>query len=249
MINMLKSDVYRIRRSRSFKITVMIFVLIIAMLYLDLGIQSRSAFAFFDPTTSTISDFLYYFPKAPLFVMVVFIYQMIFIGEEYQKNYIKNIYPYFQNKWQLVLSRYFIGIIIYLLFSLIAIFLAFLLGIIIDRELGTINFIDYLFYLLTQAFLNETFATICLLVLNLFRNATISILLGFGYVMQFVYMLEIVICEHFRVELYQYGIYYLSGNLPVSLELDKYGQSILISLVMTAIILTINYLVLKKKDL
>lgn len=249
MWNMLKSDLYRITHTMSFKVTMVLFIIIMTMLYMDWGVQSNMLFASYDASKDSFADFLYFFPKTAVFQMFCFIYLCVFVGEEYQSGYTKNIYPYFQNKWKLAGSKYFTFILIYLLFSIAIIILTLGLTFVAGREIGDISFVNYLAYFIVQIFTNSVIGLFFILSLHLFRSKTASIMLVIAYTMMVFWGIHYLIFDLTGINYLEYTIYYLNGNLPNIFDADIYGKTLLVVAVMTILCLSANYLVLKKKDL
>lgn len=249
MWNMLKSDFYRITHTISFKRTMILFIIFMTMLYMDWGVQSNGLFASYDASKDSFVDFLYFFPKTAVFQMFCFIYLCMFISEEYNNGYVKNIYPYFQNKGKLVGSRYFTFILIYMIFSITNIILTLFLTVVSGREMGDISFANYLIYFVVQICINSVIGLFFSFSFRLFRSMTASIMLVIAHTLMFFWGLHYLIFDLTGINYLEYTIYYLNGNLPNVFDADIYGKTLLVVAVMTILCLSANYLVLKKKDL
>ena len=120
MLNMLRSDLYRILHIRSFKIGVFIMSIITICLTMpSVNVMSNTAFANYDAQIGNFVEYLYYFPKSAIFMIIVMLMYVIYLNEEYTSGFIKNVYPYLTDKLKLSISRLLIFVIYYIVFSFI----------------------------------------------------------------------------------------------------------------------------------
>lgn len=249
MWNMLKSDLYQIFHTKSFRVTIVVFIIMMIMLFADLGVSSNMLFASYKSSENSLADFLYYFPKAAPFQMFVYIYLCIFICGEYQNGYVKNIYPYFQNKWKLAGSRYLTSIAIYLIFASVLIVLSLIISLVTSKNIGNFSIVDYVPYYIVQVLINSTISLFLMFSIHLFRSKTISIILSIAYSMMLFWGLNTIICQYINFNYSKYTIYYLNGNLPYTFDSTVYFNTILITVIFSILFYVANGIVLQKKDL
>ena len=118
---MLRSDLYRILHIRSFKIGVFIMsIMTICLTMPSVNVMSNTAFANYDAQIGNFAEYLYYFPKSAIFMIIVMLMYVIYLNEEYTSGFIKNVYPYQTDKLKLSISRLLIFVIYYIVFSFIS---------------------------------------------------------------------------------------------------------------------------------
>ena len=92
MLNMLRSDLYRILHIRSFKIGVFIMSIITICLTMpSVNVMSNTAFANYDAQIGNFAEYLYYFPKSAIFMIIVMLMYVIYLNEEYTSGFIPSM--------------------------------------------------------------------------------------------------------------------------------------------------------------
>lgn len=250
MLNMLRSDLYRVLHIRSFKISVLIMlVTTICLTMPSVHVMSNTAFANYDAQTGTFAQYLFYFPKSALFLIIVMLMYVIYLNEEYASGFIKNIYPYMPNKLKLSISRLLIFVICYIMFSIINVVVSLITVGFIQGRFGTISILDYIVYYLIQLLLTTAVCSLLQLFIHLSKKNILSIILIFLYTFGILFgMVYIFFQEWFNLSVYEYAIYYLSGTLPYQIS-STYLTSMGIGIVALAIGVLLNMVILKKKDL
>ena len=83
MLNMLRSDLYRILHIRSFKIGVFIMsIMTICLTMPSVNVMSNTAFANYDAQIGNFAEYLYYFPKSAIFMIIVMLMYVIYLNEK-----------------------------------------------------------------------------------------------------------------------------------------------------------------------
>ena len=152
MLNMLRSDLYRILHIRSFKIGVFIMsIMTICLTMPSVNVMSNTAFANYDAQIGNFAEYLYYFPKSAIFMIIVMLMYVIYLNEEYTSGFIKNVYPYLTDKLKLSISRLLIFVIYYIVFSFINIIFSLITVGFIQGRFGTISIIDYIIFIIRDS--------------------------------------------------------------------------------------------------
>ena len=250
MLNMLRSDLYRILHIRSFKIGVFIMsIMTICLTMPSVNVMSNTAFANYDAQIGNFAEYLYYFPKSAIFMIIVMLMYVIYLNEEYTSGFIKNVYPYQTDKLKLsisrllifVISRLLIFVIYYIVFSFINIIFSLITVGFIQGRFGTISIIDYIIYYVIQLLLATAVGSFLELFIHLSKKNIVSTILIFLYTFGILFgMVYIFFQEWFNLSVYENAIYYLSGTLPYRIS-DVYLN--------TMIGVLLNMVILKKKDL
>lgn len=250
MLNMLWSDLYRILHIRSFKIGVLIMSIITICLTMpSMNVMSNTTFANYDANVGTFGEYLYYFPKSAIFMIIVMLMYIIYLNEEYTSGFIKNVYPYLTDKLKLAVSRLLIFVIYYIVFSFINIIFSLITVGFIQGRFGTISIIDYLIYYLIQLLLATAVASFLELLIHLSKKNIIPTIIIFLYTFGILFgMIYIFFQEWFNLSVYENAIYYLSGTLPYHIS-DVYLNSMVVGILALGIGILLNMVVLKKKDL
>ena len=153
---MLRSDLYRILHIRSFKIGVFIMsIMTICLTMPSVNVMSNTAFANYDAQIGNFAEYLYYFPKSAIFMIIVMLMYVIYLNEEYTSGFIKNVYPYQTDKLKLSISRLLIFVIYYIVFSFINIIFSLITVGFIQGRFGTISIIDYIIYYVIQLLISD----------------------------------------------------------------------------------------------
>ena len=247
---MLRSDLYRILHIRSFKIGVFIMsIMTICLTMPSVNVMSNTAFANYDAQIGNFAEYLYYFPKSAIFMIIVMLMYVIYLNEEYTSGFIKNVYPYQTDKLKLsisrllifVISRLLIFVIYYIVFSFINIIFSLITVGFIQGRFGTISIIDYIIYYVIQLLLATAVGSFLELFIHLSKKNIVSTILIFLYTFGILFgMVYIFFQEWFNLSVYENAIYYLSGTLPYRIS-DVYLN--------TMIGVLLNMVILKKKDL
>lgn len=248
MWNLLRSDVYRFLHTRSTQIVTLLYVLMLILLVSTTGVVSNTAYASFDASTDSLSDFLTFFPKSLVFLFLVLLAHVLLVSEEYQSGYAKNLYPYVQNKWKLAASRLLSFVFIWGLFAFISILYSTCwLGFVCDRW-GTLS-ASYLVYLFAQFLYALLLAGTATLLVHLIRGRILPVLFVLLQPCGVFWGLQVMLMQHFSLDYGRYLPYMLSGVLPMQWANEPYLQLFLIVGVSLLLAYIGNVLVLKKKDL
>lgn len=98
MWNLFKSDVYRLFHSRYFQVLVLLYFVSVALMVSAGMVEANNGLVSFDYKTTPFSEYLCFLPLNVLFGFFVFLSYVMLLSDEYQKGYVKNLYPYFQKK-------------------------------------------------------------------------------------------------------------------------------------------------------
>lgn len=250
MLNMLRSDLYRILHIRSFKIGVFIMsIMTICLTMPSVNVMSNTAFANYDAQIGDFAEYLYYFPKSAIFMIIVMLMYVIYLNEEYTSGFIKNVYPYLTDKLKLSISRLLIFVIYYIVFSFINIIFSLITVGFIQGRFGTISIIDYIIYYVIQLLLATAVGSFLELFIHLSKKNIVSTILIFLYTFGVLFgMVYIFFQEWFNLSVYENAIYYLSGTLPYRIS-DVYLNTMIVGIFALGIGVLLNMVILKKKDL
>lgn len=250
MLNMLRSDLYRILHIRSFKIGILVMsIMAIGLTIPSMNIMSNTPFANYDAQTGTFVEYLWFFPKSAIFTIIVMLMYVIYLNEEYTSGFIKNVYPCLSNKLKLSVSRLLVFVIYYIVFSFINIIFSLVTVGFIQGRFGTISIFDYIIYYLIQFLLATAIASILELCIHLSKKNILSIILIFLYTFGILFgMAYTFFQECFNLSAYENTIYYLSGTLPSQIS-SVYLNSVIVGMITLGIGIVLNMFVLKKKDL
>lgn len=251
MWNSLKSDIYRTLHTKSFYVILSFIIVLYALILTDSGVQTSTIFAQFHREQNTFADFLIYFPKSGLFVLLVLLFVAIFMSDEYIFDYAKNTYSIHVKKWKMVLSRYLYCFLITTFYTLAMLLCALVIQVILPMKGGSIQIGDYAIYLIIQIAFIGVMASFIMMVIHLTRSRIIAIVIPLLYGMQMWYMLvgSIIIYLLKSEDILKYTTYQSSGELPSTFSIEGYSLALFVLIGNTLLYNGISYLILKKKDI
>lgn len=252
MWNSLKSDLYRMLHTKAFYITLGILVLAYLFIFKDMGVMSNTNFASFYRTENTFTDFLYYLPKSMIFQMATLIFLGVFLSDEYNSGFHKNVYPVQTKKWKLVIARFILFFIITAFFIATISLMCFIIQLFDPSRIayGSFELFPYLLFIVLQILFMAAASSIMSMLVHLSGSKVVAVLFAVGYSMIIYIILFGISMMLFNNDiLVAYTLYQNSGVLPEVFSWSGYQEPILVLCISIILYNGISYLLLKKKDI
>lgn len=272
MLKTIKMDLYRMFRSKSFYVTLLVtYILVIASIVtFKMVLNNDELKSFYDQSMETsesvnvgISAGMIYVNNseptlvdlfsatiggATLAVMAV-IYAIIFICSEHNNGYIKNVISRKGYRNQFTISKA-ICMAIYLLISLLgtALFISISSALLLDNySLGKIG--EFTSYFATQYLIHFAVVMLIVFLCNLTRNMAISMAIGICLCTGMVALLTGLL-DRLKLNIV-FTDYLLTTNmklLPTSFDTTVYGRAIFVSLAVIVVFGISSIILMRKQD-
>lgn len=185
MRNNIKMDVYRLCKSKSFYITLAIFLtVLITVLWGVSETGSTGGTATFGANTVQITGFsmiqtIQLFTGSGLLIMIAGVFAVVFYDEEQHSGFDKNIYALQIKKWKVCVGRWLIGVIFISVF-----FLSIILGVLITSSIVGIpleneGVLETILFIVEMIFMNTVYLSVATLLVNITKGKTIAIVIIF----------------------------------------------------------------------
>lgn len=185
MRNNIKMDVYRLFKSKSFYITLAIFLtMLITMLWGVSDTGSTGGTATFGANEVQITGFsviqtIQLFTGSGMLIMIIGVFTVVFYDEEQHSGFDKNIYALQTKKWKVCVGRWLIGVIL-----LTVCFLSIIIGVLITSGIVGIpleneGLLDAILFIVEMIFMNSVYLSVATLLVNLTKGKTIAIVIIF----------------------------------------------------------------------
>lgn len=258
MFNMVKVDVRRMLRSKSFYLAILIFLLfsgycihsqakwqvinnypVSQNLQIDAGLYS-----IIDYYLNTPLQFMYIFTfKNGLIIFGIFITS--FVASDYQSGFIKNKCMMCKNKNIIIWSKLVISILLGMIIIVISFLLTTVLGYLFVSDFNMGNIKDILIFALISLLFYVAYFTCLSFVYRLIKNKLPSILLSVFFPLG----LTMVILQPLLGEYTKYSLSGVFLDFPILFRSDISGIAILVCFIFIGVYHCLSLMLFKNKDI
>ncbi len=256
MTKLVKMDLYRMVRTKSFYV-----VLIISAVYaVVLSILNSLNYENFQIVLQFKSKELGSFMSdcitngSMINMMLISIFVAIFIAAEYKNGFIKNYVGRFPNKVSFVISK-FISVMFIVLFIMTASLAFGILTQVLSGGLYLVSFVSIAKLLFTQFLLHVAFASLIYFVCMLTGSSALGMVLGILLSTGFInilysginFLFENVL--HIKFAINDYTVSKYISEVVSSTTMDIIGRALAVAVIATILFICITVLTTKNKDI
>lgn len=273
MLNTVKMDLYRIFKSKSFYITILVTAIsvvasISTLKYqesypeymqdikmqesddetIDFGITIGNTTKLGEnSSTDDMSSLLF---SGGVFLVMGAIFCVIYVCMDHNSGFIKNVISRRGYRNQTSISKGIIAIIYTLCQFIVSVLVFFLSVLVFFGEINIVSMTDIIGYIATQMLIQIALLMLCILVCNFSRSIGASmafaICLGAGL---FTLIGQLLDGFHLPVTLSNYMLSIITRTLPVEFDATIYGRTIIISVTCIIIYQVLSTLVMRRQDI
>lgn len=268
MLNLLRMDLYRMFRSKSFYVFLGILIFIsffsFGFLYVIanpgaqdyLAQRGMSLVDFqgdtgYDLSSMSILDIFHQASIAGgFFSVMIGIFSTLFVGGDFENGFIKNIICAHHNKWSYIVAKLLCLGIANLIYLSGPLFCSVLINLILGNFFSAVSIVSVAYYILAVWLIACAFSALSLLIINATRSksagVSAAIFINGGPVLQVV---SLILGLFNLNRLTEYTLYYSLANMAIPTNSTAILRPILTALCFLVVYTFISKLLLSKKDL